>query len=133
MVTIKKSILICKDSFQGLFSILTIPDKVLIIFIAILSIILHFFLHINSQSKEAEIIFRGKIIGRYNLKQERVIPIADGITVEIKAGKARLSEDTSPRQIGVNQGWSNHIPIVSIPSELIIKFSKNEEEMLITY
>jgi hypothetical protein len=119
--------------FRELFSIITIADKILILFLICLSIFIHFYFIQKAHTTEAEIIYKGKVFGKYDLRQEKTIQIDKGIVVEIRNGKARLAKDTSPRQIGVNQGWSSQIPIISVPSELMIRFSGSQDEMLITY
>ena len=114
--------------------LLTKADITLIIILILISLILSIFFYQNKNSQKAQIYFQGKNIGIYRLDQTKLITIDEGIIVEIKDGKARLKEDTSPLQIGVKQSWSNTYPIISVPSELIIKFiNDNNEEMIITY
>jgi len=115
-------------------SVLKKADLLLIAVLILVSISLTIFFYKNKNTQKAQIYHKGNLIGTYKLDQPEIIEIDKGIIVEIKDGKARLKKDTSPLQIGVKQSWSNTYPIISVPSELIIKFNnKKSEDMLITY
>lgn len=121
-------------NFKKITILLTKTDIILISILILISLILSILFFQNKNSQKAQIFYQGRNIGTFRLDQTRLITIDEGIIVEIKDGKARLKEDTSPLQIGVKQSWSNMYPIISVPSELIIKFSNDcNEEMIITY
>ena len=117
---------------KKIYQVLTFADKILILFFICSSVLFFIFFSSGNGNGKVTIIHHGKQIGEFPLDRDRIIPIEKGIEVEIKNGKARLSKDTSPLQIGVKQGWSNQLPIISVPSELVIQFSTDQQQ-LITY
>jgi hypothetical protein len=120
--------------FKKFTILLTKSDIILIFTLILISVSLSIFFYQNKNTKQAQVFYQGKDIGTYKLDQNKSITIDKGIIVEIKDGKARLKQDTSPLQIGVKQNWSNTYPIISVPSQLIIKFiNDKDEEMIITY
>ena len=114
--------------------VFTTADFFLITLILIATLLSAFFFYGNSNDKMVEILYQNKLYGIFPLKTDRIINISEGIVVEIKNGKVRLKEDTSPLQIGVKQGWSNIVPIISVPSKLVIRFRTSENrKMIVTY
>ena len=117
-------------SFSKAYKLLTNSDKILIIFILILTVLLSFNFSHHTKNAVAKIYYKNEIIGRYHLNKNQIITIDKGIKAEIKNGKIKMIESTCKNQFCVKEGWTNTIPIVCVPNKVIIKIENNK--MLIT-
>ncbi|MBW6515183.1 MAG: NusG domain II-containing protein [Candidatus Cloacimonetes bacterium] len=117
---------------RSIFQIITIPDKILIALLLILSISSVFYLRGSINNAQLEIYVDNELIGSYNLQQDQIIPIKDGITAEISDGRVRMLESVCKNQICVKQGHSKTIPVICAPERiaLIIKHKKKPDIMI---
>ena len=117
---------------RSIFGILTIPDKVLITALIILAVTSVFYLRGIANDSYLEVYRDNVLIGTYNMQQDEVITISEGIRAEIKGGKIRMLESICQNQICVKQGFSRSIPVICAPERiaLIIKHKKTPSIMI---
>lgn len=110
----------------------TLADILLIIFLLSVAIFMIFLIKDDITSKFVEINYDNKFVDSIPLDKDRIINIDEGIVVEIKDGKVRVKESTCKNQFCVDQGWSNHFPIICVPNRLSVVIKNKKEEIIIT-
>ncbi len=110
----------------------TFADFMLIVFLLLVSSLMLIKIESQLSTQKFEIIYHNQIVGRYSLLETQTIEIDEGIIVEVANNKVRMSENSCTHQYCVQQGWSDRLPIICVPNEIIIKFISKKEEMLIT-
>ena len=119
-----------KFSFSKAYKLLTLSDKILIIFILLLTILLSVNFSHRPKNAIAKIYYKNELVGRFYLKKNQIINIDKGIKAEIKDGKIKMIESTCKNKFCIKEGWSNTIPIICVPNKVIIKIENSR--MLIT-
>lgn len=120
------------ESFSECYKILTIADKILIIFLILFSFS-YFFLQDFFLSPASYILIEvdNKLIGKFKLSQEELIEVQGKIgtsLVRINHGDARIIESPCPHKLCMKNRIGNLI--VCIPNGVVIKFVNNDEEFL---
>lgn len=112
--------------------ILTTADKVLIL-ILVLIIFSSSFLILSHHNKNGVLICKSgdNVVGKYDLRKDRIININDDIIVEIKDNKARIKYSTCPLQYCVKQGWIkyNGDMVVCVPNKCAIYIVNDKQEL----
>lgn len=124
-----------KQHLKIIGSLLTKPDLLLIILILITAGLLFFTQHSKSDLKTVYIYDHGELLKTLPLtEKQQIITLQEGIKIEIMNFKVRMLSSTCPQQTCVKQGWSDNLPIVCVPNQivLVIKSNKAQEKMLIT-
>jgi hypothetical protein len=124
-----------KQHFKAIGSILTRADLLLISIILISAAVIFFTLKNSSPLKTVYIYDHGELIKTLPLtEKQQIVTIREGIEIEIWNNKVRMLNSTCPDQSCVKQGWSDNLPIVCVPNEivLVIKSKKPQTKMLIT-
>jgi|SRR5690554_1838137 len=118
---------------RTLIRIITLPDKLLEIVLLLLAVSSVLYLRANNSRAELEIFIDNELWKTYNMQQDQIITIREGIVVEINNGRIRMKESICANQICVRQGYSSSIPIICAPEKiaLIIK-RRGEQDMMIT-
>ncbi|MEA1973557.1 MAG: NusG domain II-containing protein [Candidatus Cloacimonadota bacterium] len=111
--------------------ILTVADKLLIVFVVVISVLLSFLILPNSKKQIVQISYQNMIYGEYDLTKDKLIKLKDELIVQIEDSKFRVLKSDCKNQICVNSGWSNYLPIICVPNKLSISLKK-KEDMLIT-
>ncbi len=112
---------------------LTIPDKVLISGLLLLTLTSVYYLRAANSATILEIYVDNELLSTHDLEQNRIITIREGITAEIAGGSVRMLESTCRDQICVRQGLSRRLPVICAPEKiaLIIK-RKQDLDIMIT-
>lgn len=124
-----------KKHLKAIAGILTKADLLLIMIIALAAVIIFFSLSNSNQQKTVYVYQYGKLIKTLPLtEKQQIFDIEEGIKIEIQNYKVRMLRSSCPAQSCVKQGWSDTLPIVCVPHQiiLVIKTKKQQERMLIT-
>jgi hypothetical protein len=111
--------------------LLTPADIILIVVILAGDIGSYLFLHKDKNDLSAYIYYKNALFGVYPLSHNQVISITDNCTAEIKNGKIRMVKSDCPDKRCVHQGWSNVLPIICLPNQIVIeiKSDKNKQQI----
>ena len=117
---------------RSILRIITLPDKILITILLFLAVTSVFYLRGIVNDTYLEVYRDNVLIGTYNMHQEEIITISEGIRAEISGGKIRMLESTCKNQICVKQGYSRSIPVICAPEKvaLLIKHKKTPSIMI---
>lgn len=120
------------ESFSEYHNILTIADKILIIFLILFSFS-YFFLQDFFLSPASYILIEvdNRLIGKFKLSQEKLIDVQGKIgtsVVRINDGNVRIIESPCPHKLCMKNRIGNLI--VCIPNGVVIKFMNNDGENL---
>jgi hypothetical protein len=122
-----------KTTLVEIKRIINKADIILIVLLMMFSAGFYYLSVNKSRSTTIEIYQNTKLVKTVKSSEEQIINLPEGIVVEVKAGKARITESSCKHQICVQQGWNDRFPIVCIPNKTTIVFqTKDEEKMLIT-
>lgn len=112
--------------------ILTPADIILIIILILVSIFFLFSFHRKNRTEKVKIFRHNQLLGEYSLQKQRLIELGDEVVIEIKDGKVRIKSSDCEHQYCVKQGWSNSLPIICVPNEILIVIKSKDENMMIT-
>jgi hypothetical protein len=108
---------------------------VIILIIVLLSFIL---LKITSKdSKTASVYYKDNLLLTIDLtiNKEYIVSGYNGnVVIEVKKGKIKVKEETSPLHICSKQGWVDSVyePIICLPNKIVIKLnSKNDLDAIV--
>jgi hypothetical protein len=119
--------------FRTLFRIITLPDKILGTVLLLLAVTSVLYLQANHNRTELEIYLDNELWRTYNLQQDQMITIREGIIAEINSGRIRMKESICTNQICVQQGYSSSVPIICVPEKIALIIKRREEpDMMIT-
>lgn len=91
-------------------------------------LIVRLFTNVSSDSKQANVYYRGDMIATLDLNQDQIV-VYEGklgpVTVEVKNQKVAVIEETSPQHLCSLQGFVNSVltPIICLPNEMIIEIT----------
>lgn len=118
---------------RSILRILTLPDKFLIVGLTVIAITSVWYLRAYENRVHLEIYVENDFWGTYDLREDRIINIKEGITAEISNGQVRMVESVCRNQICVNQGYSNKVPVICAPESIALIIRRNKEfDMMIT-
>jgi hypothetical protein len=117
---------------KNILKLFTIPDIILIVILLTISGLMLANMKSELTSKKIEIHYHNKLVGTYSLNESQIINLDKGIQVEITKNKVRMKTNTCEHQYCVQQGWSDTLPIICVPNEILIMIKSQKEEMLIT-
>jgi hypothetical protein len=100
---------------------LTLLDGLLIILIIIFAAFLQYRLANSQDNKSAYIYLHNTLFGVYDLSKPQTVKVGENCVAEIKNGKIRMIKSTCPDKRCVKQNWSNQLPIVCLPNEVVIE------------
>jgi hypothetical protein len=130
----------CTDGFRSfmlkkIWNKLTTSDKILILFLILLSIALIFAFPHHNKKGTVEVYRNNKLLAEYPLDKNQVIDIFDGCKAEIKDGKVRMLESTCRNKLCIRQGWSDQAPIICMPEKvsLVIRNSSVKQKIHILH
>lgn len=108
--------------------LLTGADFVLIILIVMCSAGSYFYLHKNKSDLNAYIYYHNNLFGIYSLSTPQTIIINSNNKAEIKHGKIRMLVADCPDKRCVLQGWSDLIPIICLPNQIVIEIKPDNHK-----
>lgn len=103
---------------------ITIIDKILIVFLLILSVFLSIVLLIfPAKGSQIVVWYKGKEFGKFSLMTDRIITVDEKISIQVKNSKVRVIENTCPNKICIAQGYisKSGSVIVCIPNKLLVE------------
>lgn len=109
---------------------LTLGDKILFLFLLILSLSSYFLLHYFFPGGDMVYIKHGnKLLYVLPLLEDKTVTITEQEgtnTVEVKQGRVRMANATCLRKLCVHQGWISRGAIVCLPNKIIITVGSDE-------
>ncbi len=106
---------------------MTLWDKVIVLLATLSGIflLLSGFYHKTQSANYATVWFCDKKIGDFDLKRNLLIPLKEGIVIELKDKKIRILKNTCPQKICIHQGWISTpgSTIICIPNKLVVSIS----------
>ncbi|HOV15964.1 MAG TPA: NusG domain II-containing protein [Candidatus Cloacimonadota bacterium] len=114
--------------------LLNAADIALIIIIILTAAGSYVIIHKSGKNQNAYIYYRSNLIGVFPLNKNMKIKIKEGCIAEIKNGKIRMLQADCPDKICVRQGWSDMMPIICLPNQIVIEIkSDNRQEIHILH
>ena len=111
-----------QEDMNKYFKSVTVSDLLLVLCIILTSIAVYNSLLKNRSKPQAYIYFKNNLIGIYSLGKNQKIKVKENCIVEIRKGKARIIESDCPDKRCVKQGFSNSVPIICLPNQILIEF-----------
>lgn len=109
-----------KEIFNGT----TIGDRVLLIFLLLISLIgIVFIKEVLPKTKDVIIEVEGKITHRYSLNDNRLIKVEGphgSLNVEIKDKKVRVTGASCPNKLCEHRGWITDGVIICLPGRISV-------------
>lgn len=109
---------------------ITVADVFLIITILFGAAGSYYYLNNGRSNSSAYIYYRNSLIGIYSLAQEQTIQINAECSAEIMNGKIRIASSDCPDKRCVKQGWSNKMPIICLPNQIVIEIRNQKEQQM---
>lgn len=107
---------------------MTIGDRVLIVFVIVITIFITFLTFVPSltgmqEKRMAVISFQGKEYGRYLLDENRIISISKNIELEVNNNRIKVLKNNCPQGICIHRKWINKPGqiICCVPNKLLVK------------
>ncbi len=113
---------------------LTRGDKILILFLIILSVASMAVLRLNLKAGSSiEIKIKNKFYGKFSLKNDTTFTVQGAIgktTIEIKSARVRVAHSDCPEKICVKTGWVHRSGslIVCVPNQVVISVTGGKKE-----
>ena len=117
---------------KRVLKIFTAADIGLIVILLLIAMALLWQIKTTFLNKKIEIHHHNELVGTYDLQEDQLIELGKEAVVEIAGKKVRIKDSTCKKQYCVQQGWSERLPIICVPNEIVINFISKKEEMLIT-
>ncbi len=115
----------------------TVADKLLIVSLAVLAAVLFYIMPglVLSGGTRVEVCSGEKVVGRYDLREDRVVPVSGplGKTIlEIKNGRARITASPCPHKICIGMGGVGKEGglLVCVPNEVVVRVGSGNAEGL---
>lgn len=109
-------------------NLFTAADMVLVLIIISGVVLSYLYLHNNKSDGTAYIYYRNTLLGVYSLSENQTIQINDECIAEIKAGKIKMLDSDCPDKRCIKQGWSDLVPIICLPNQIVIEIRHNKEQ-----
>lgn len=110
--------------------IITVADVILVIIILFCAAGSYLYLNKGRSEAVAYIYYRNSLIGTYSLAQEQKVQINAECIAEIKKEKIRMASSDCPDKLCVKQGWSEKIPIICLPNQIVIEIRINNKQKI---
>lgn len=68
------------------------------------------------------------LTGVYSLSKEQLIKINENCIAEIKDNKIRMLESDCPDKRCIRQGWSDLLPIICLPNQIVIEIKADNQK-----
>jgi len=108
----------------------TIDDIVMISLILIATVGSCFLISRNRSDLRAYVYYKNSLLGIYELSKPMIIEINENCKAEIKNGSIRMLTADCPDQRCVKQSWSNLLPIICLPNQIVIEFKNNQKQQM---
>ena len=108
--------------------LMTFADVILILIILMGAIFSYEYMKKNRADLQAYIYYHNSLTGTYELAKAQIIRINDNCSAEIKAGKIRMLNSNCPDKRCVKQGWSDLVPIICLPNQIVIEVKSNTQK-----
>jgi hypothetical protein len=106
--------------------LMTFADVILILIILMGAIFSYVYMKKDRADLQAYIYYRNSLIGTYELSKTQIIRINENCSAEIKDGKINMSKSDCPDKRCVKQGWSDLLPIICLPNQIVIEIKNNK-------
>lgn len=116
--------------FRDRLKLFTTADLLLVLIILVVSVLSGFMLLKNQNKLTAYIYYKNNLIGTYALSEPKIIEINADCTAEIRDGKIRMLQSDCPDKLCVKQSWSNLVPIVCLPNQIVIEIKSPEQQQI---
>jgi len=115
--------------------IITKADLIMIVLLITSALLFMFLTFTRGQQNPKVIIhYQHSVLTTESLNQEKKIVIDSLAVVLISNGKAKIDFSTCPNQSCLRQGWSNSYPIICVPNQIFLEFTREKKNVIyLTY
>lgn len=116
-------------NIREITKILTLWDRILIVFLSLVTALSFYVVKsVFPEGAEASIRIEGKNIGRYKLKEDRLLKLRGPLgstVIEIKNGKIRVIKAPCRDKICMKQGWISRSgdTLICLPNRMMVFIS----------
>lgn len=111
--------------FRAKLRLLTLADMFLILFLLSAAVLSYIYINKTKSRLSAYVYYHNNLLGTYELSKPQVIEINDKCSAEIKNNKIRMLNSDCRDKLCVKQGWSDMIPIICLPNQIVIEVKSN--------
>jgi len=110
------------------FKLLTIADYIMVFIIMSGAMGSYIYLQRNKSKLSAYIYYHNNLYGVYKLSQEQIIKINDRCSAQIMDHKIRMLEADCLDKRCIKQGWSDYMPIICLPNQIVIEIKAENQK-----
>lgn len=107
------------------FKTLNFYDIALIIILVASSIVNYNNFKKNKSFRIVSIYYNNKLLGNFDISKPKIVEIKKNCTAEIRHNKIRMKDSDCPDRKCVKQGWSDLVPIICLPNQVVIEINDN--------
>ncbi|PKN72157.1 MAG: hypothetical protein CVU50_08415 [Candidatus Cloacimonetes bacterium HGW-Cloacimonetes-3] len=111
--------------------VLSISDVLLILLILMCIAFSAFHFSNNKKDKTVFVSKNNYLQGEYPINIDAIIVIDEHNAIEIKDEKVRMIKADCPDKRCVKQGFSNSLPIICLPNQILIEIKENEADKML--
>jgi hypothetical protein len=117
-------------SFYSIISETTLVDRIIFIFLIVISITgIFIFREFFPSGSLVNISARNRTVYKLPLDEDRLVSVRGSLgnsIVEIKDGKVHMKDSPCPRKLCVKQGWTDRGSITCLPNGVVVTVSGDQ-------
>jgi hypothetical protein len=117
--------------FRVKLKLITLADVILIICILAGAALSYVYIRKVKNDLVAYVYYHNRLINTYDLSKPQSIEINAQCKAEIKDGKIRMLQADCRDKLCVKQGWSDMLPIICLPNQIVIEVKNRKAKQQI--